>query len=72
MPLMAAPGLRNMHVIATTMPAGTTFYPLYISRLGNGRIVCLQWNADQPALEGITLGKFYLHCVDWLAKSPPK
>jgi RNA polymerase sigma factor (sigma-70 family) len=76
-PLLAAPGLPNLspHHIATTVPADTVFYPMYVSHLGQGNILCLQWNtkgndASQPVLEALTAGRFYPRCIEWLANRP--
>jgi hypothetical protein len=69
-PLIAAPGIPNQHHIATPVPPETVFYPVYISHLGKGRIVCLQWNGAQGDLEAITSGKFYPRCIQFLANRP--
>ena len=69
-PLIAAPGIPNLHHIAQPVPPDTVFYPLYTSHLGKGRIVCLQWNSAQQDLEAMTSGKFYVRCVQWLANKP--
>jgi hypothetical protein len=69
-PLIAAPKIPNQHHIATPIPPETVFYPLYISHLGKGRIVCLQWNGAQGDLEAITSRKFYPRCIQYLANRP--
>jgi hypothetical protein len=70
--LLAAPGVPNRHHIHADVPPGTTFYPIYTSQLGAGRIVCLQWNNSQPNLLALTGNKFYPRCIEWLAKRPSR
>ena len=48
----------------------STFFPLYISQLGKGRIVGCQfpaWSPTPTALTSATDGEFNLRCVLWLA-----
>jgi hypothetical protein len=48
----------------------STFYPLYVSQLGKGRIVGCQfpaWSAMPTALASATDSEFNLRCVLWLA-----
>ena len=64
--ILSADGLPNQHT-ATQSPPAAVFYPIYTSHLGLGRIVELQWNGEQPSLEGLTAHQFYLRCIQWLA-----
>src|SRR5439155_24836104 len=64
-PLLVAPGVDNRH--PTDAPPDTPFYPLYVARLGRGRVVCLQWNNAQDEFVALTAGRFYVRCVQWAA-----
>jgi RNA polymerase sigma factor (sigma-70 family) len=53
--------------------AGSEFYPLYVSQLGQGRIVGIefaQYRSLPSALDAANHGRFYIHCVQWLANKP--
>src|SRR5207253_1780496 len=45
--LLLAPKAKSHHVITPPPPPGTVFAPLYVSHLGNGRILCFQWSGHQ-------------------------
>jgi hypothetical protein len=72
MPLLR---VREMHQVNLVLPghmvgAGEYLYPLYISQLGKGRIVGIGFTQGQPVpseLEAAHHGKFYIHCIEWLA-----
>jgi hypothetical protein len=68
--LLEAPGATNRHPIDPPPPPEMLFQPLYISHLGDGRIICFQWGSHQPELVALTDGKFYIRCLEWLAKRP--
>jgi hypothetical protein len=59
----------------TTRPTRTdlTFHPVYVSRLGKGRIVGCSFPAFRqfpPSLNRAVGGDFLLRCVTWLAEKP--
>ena len=48
------------------------FCPLYVAELGKGRILACQWDSMPKSIVEHTKGRFYVHCVQWLAKRPVK
>ncbi len=87
-PLIAAPGVPNQFVgnSSANLPDKAdasvpdpsmppVFYPLYVAQLGKGRIVGCQWYGPQDVsriLNEAHGGRFYIHCVQWLAGKPLK
>ncbi len=74
-PLIRVKDMKQIRLVAAYHPIGTGeyLYPLYISQLGRGKIVGIGFaqNAATPEiLESAHHGKFYLHCVEWLAGRP--
>jgi hypothetical protein len=70
--------VKNMADIALvnadhTVATGEYLYPLYVSQLGQGRIVGIGFTQGQdvPAeLDEANHHRFYIHCVQWLAGKP--
>jgi len=48
------------------------FCPLFVGELGKGRIVICQWDSLPKAVVEQSKGRFYVHCVQWLAKRDVK
>jgi RNA polymerase sigma factor (sigma-70 family) len=53
----------------TTRVSGDVFYPLLISQHGKGKIIGCNWHdpVAPPELDKAHDGRFYIHCVQWLA-----
>ncbi|MGD0464337.1 MAG: hypothetical protein ABSB74_17780 [Tepidisphaeraceae bacterium] len=73
-PLLRVKDMKGISLVAPDHSVGTGeyLYPLYISQLGRGRIVGIGFSqtrdTDMPAeLEAANNGRFYIHCVQWLA-----
>jgi RNA polymerase sigma factor (sigma-70 family) len=51
-------------------PEPLTFYPLYVSQLGHGRIIACQWYTPvpPPALGNLPGDSFYVRCAKWLSE----
>ncbi len=43
---------------------------LYAAEMGKGKIVVGQWLRIPPDIVRITKGRFYIHCLQWLANQP--
>jgi hypothetical protein len=74
-PLIRVKDMKQIRLVAAYHPisTGEYLYPLYISQLGRGKIVGIGFaqNAAMPEiLESAHHGKFYLHCVEWVAGRP--
>jgi hypothetical protein len=74
-PLIRVKDMKLISVVAAnhTIDTGEYLYPLYISQLGRGKIVGVGFaqNAGVPEiLESAHHGRFYIHCVQWLAGRP--
>jgi hypothetical protein len=48
------------------------FCPLFVGELGKGRIVMCQWDSLPKAVVEHSNGRFYVHCIQWLAKREVK
>jgi len=77
LPLLRVKDMKTISLVAPDHSVGTGeyLYPLYISQLGKGRIVGIGFSqtrdSDMPAeLEAANNGRFYIHCVQWLAGRP--
>jgi len=53
----------------TTQVSAGVFYPLLISQYGKGKIIGCGWHDPTPPMEldRANHGRFYIHCVQWLA-----
>lgn len=74
-PLLRVKQMHQITLVAAdhTVSTGEYLYPLYISQLGKGRIVGIGFTQtrDVPeALDAANQGRFYIHCVQWLAGKP--
>jgi len=74
-PLIRVKDMKLISLVAAnhTIDTGEYLYPLYISQLGRGKIVGVGFaqNAGVPEiLELAHRGRFYIHCVQWLAGQP--
>jgi hypothetical protein len=74
-PLIRVKEMKEISLVAADHPVrtGEYLYPLYISQLGMGKIVGVGFaqNAGIPeALQTAHHGRFYIHCVEWLAGRP--
>jgi hypothetical protein len=74
-PLLRVKQMKQVMLVAAdhTVSTGEYLYPLYISQLGKGRIVGVGFTQgkDVPeALDAANQGRFYIHCVEWLAGKP--
>jgi hypothetical protein len=74
-PLLRVKQMRQVMLVAAnrTVSTGEYLYPLYISQLGKGKIVGIGFTQgrDVPeALDAANQGRFYIHCVEWLAGKP--
>jgi RNA polymerase sigma factor (sigma-70 family) len=84
-PLIAAPSQKNYSGTRDSAALSATgetskdpqtgkptavFYPLYVAKLGRGRIVACQWYTPEPppALAKMSGEPFYQRCVRWLAE----
>jgi len=71
-PLLRVRDMADISLVNADHPVATGeyLYPLYISQLGQGRIVGVGFTQGQevPAdLEAANHHRFYIHCVQWLA-----
>jgi hypothetical protein len=74
-PLLRVRNMRQVMLVAADHAVGTGeyLYPLYVSQLGQGRIVGIGYTQGRdvpPELEAAHHGRFYIHCVEWLAGKP--
>ena len=74
-PLLRVQNMRQVMLVAAdhTVGTGEYLYPLYVSQLGQGRIVGIGYTQGRdvpPELEAAHHGRFYIHCVEWLAGKP--
>jgi hypothetical protein len=74
-PLIRVKDMKQIRVVAAyhAISTGEYLYPLYITQLGRGKIVGIGFSQIDPTpeiLEQAHHGKFYLHCVEWLAGRP--
>lgn len=74
-PLLRISDMKQIMLVNANRPVGTGeyLYPLYISQLGQGKIVGIGFTQgrDVPAeLEAANHGRFYIHCVQCLAGKP--
>jgi len=71
-PLIRVKQMRDVKLVlpGRTVGTGEYLYPLYISQLGKGRIVGIGFTQGQAVpkeLEAAHHGRFYIHCLQWLA-----
>ena len=74
-PLLRVKDMRRVMLVNANEPVGTGqyLYPLYISQLGQGKIVGIGYTQGKdipPELESANHDRFYIHCVQWLAGKP--
>jgi hypothetical protein len=74
-PLLRVKMMSQIFLVNADHPVGTGeyLYPLYISQLGRGRIVGIGFTQGREVpeeLEAAHHGRFYIHCVQWLAGKP--
>jgi hypothetical protein len=74
-PLIRVKDMQLVKLVAADHPLGTGeyLYPLYISQLGQGKIVGIGFTQVEPMpeiLQSAHGGRFYIHCVQWLAGRP--
>jgi hypothetical protein len=74
-PLLRVKQMHDVTLVASdhTVGTGEYLYPLYISQLGKGKIVGIGFTQgrDVPEeLDAANQGRFYIHCVQWLANKP--
>jgi hypothetical protein len=74
-PLLRVKNMRQVMLVAADHAVGTGeyLYPLYVSQLGQGRIVGIGYTQGQdvpPELEAANHDRFYIHCIEWLAGKP--
>ncbi|MGD0387959.1 MAG: hypothetical protein ABSC42_03305 [Tepidisphaeraceae bacterium] len=74
-PLLRVKNMRQVMLVAAdhTVGTGEYLYPLYVSQLGQGRIVGIGYTQGKdvpPELEAANHDRFYIHCVEWLAGKP--
>ena len=74
-PLIRVKDMKKIMLVNADHTAGTGeyLYPLYISQLGEGRIVGIGYTQGKdvpPELEAANHDRFYIHCVQWLAGKP--
>ena len=74
-PLLRVKQMHQIMLVASnrTVSTGEYLYPLYISQLGKGRIVGIGFTQGKEvpeALDAANQGRFYIHCVQWLAGKP--
>jgi hypothetical protein len=43
---------------------------MFVSQIGKGKVVACQWDSIPRPLFDATKGRFYIHCVQWLANRP--
>jgi RNA polymerase sigma factor (sigma-70 family) len=48
----------------------TTFYPLYVTHCGKGKVVVCQWEDAGKEFTQLTKRRFHIHCVEWLVGRP--
>jgi hypothetical protein len=71
-PLLRVKDMRQIRLVAASHNVGTGqyLYPLYVTQLGKGKIVGIGYTQGKEvpqALEDANHGRFYIHCVQWLA-----
>jgi hypothetical protein len=71
-PLVRVKDMRQIRLVAASHNVGTGqyLYPLYVTQLGKGKIVGIGYTQGKEvpqALEDANHGRFYIHCVQWLA-----
>jgi hypothetical protein len=74
-PLLRVKDMRQIMLVNAkeTVGTGEYLYPLYISQLGQGKIVGIGYTQGKdvpPELEAANHDRFYIHCVQWLAGKP--
>jgi hypothetical protein len=72
-PLLRVRSMAQMNYRGQPAAPGQFLYPLYTSQLGQGRIVGLgfaQYQEIPEELADANHGRFYVHCVQWLAGRP--
>ncbi len=63
-------GNPSAEQVATMTTNGPVFCPMFISQIGKGRVVACQWDSIPKPLADATNGRFYIHCLQWLANRP--